>query len=97
MIAGMAFKIDFSQEKDQLLKTTRGIGFGDIIRAIDEGRLLANKSHPSQRYSHQRLLAVHIGSYVYAVPYVLKGKGIFLKTIYPSRVLKKKYLKEKSL
>lgn len=33
--------------------------------------------------------------YVYAVPYVLdlKKKTVFLKTVYPSRVLTEKYMK----
>ncbi len=88
----MALEISFSEEKNQLLIATRGISFEEIIKAIHEGKILANKANPSKKYPHQKVLVVHAGSYIYAVPYVIKNKGIFLKTIYPSRVLKKKYL-----
>jgi len=39
---------------------------------------------------------VKIKNYVYAVPYVIdeKKKTIFLKTVYPSRVLTKKHLRK---
>lgn len=91
----MAFRIAFNEEKNQLLKATRRISFEDIIEAIKTGQLLADITHPSQRYSRQRVYVVKIKEYVYVVPYVLdpKKQEIFLKTIYPSRVFTKNYLK----
>ncbi len=90
----MAFGIHFSEEKNQLLKVTRGVNFDDVIFALKEKKLLAVKQHSSSKFVHQRILVIQIGNYVYAVPYVLneQKKEIFLKTIYPSRVLSKQYL-----
>ncbi len=91
----MAFEISFNEVKNQLLKATRGIGFDDIKDLLGSSDLLANIVHPSQRYPHQHVYVVKRGDTVYAVPYVIntqKGE-IFLKTIYPSRALKRKYMK----
>ncbi|MBP9782013.1 toxin [Candidatus Woesebacteria bacterium] len=91
----MVFSINFSEEKNQLLKATREICFDDIVSAIADGKLLADKQHPNQKYKHQCIYVVRVGNYAYAVPYVInqQKKEIFLKTIYPSRVLTKRYLK----
>ena len=44
------------------------------------------------------MFVIKIKNYAWAVPYVIdKRKGvIFLKTVYPSRVLTDKYLRKKS-
>lgn len=90
----MGYKVDYNEEKNLLLKETRGICFEEVVEAYEKGRVLddiKNKTRPSQR-----MLVVLLKKYVYAVPYVVdeKKKIIFLKTIYPSRVLVKKYKKE---
>ena len=79
-----------------ILKATRNIGFEDIIDAIDNGHLVRDFKHPSKKHPNQRIFAVNINHYIYVVPYVSDRKtgGIFLKTIYPSRKLTKKYLKK---
>lgn len=87
---------DFSQEKSILLKEARGVGFEDVLKAIEEGNLLDDVEHFNQKkYPGQKILVVKIKNYVYAVPYVVdkKRKVMFLKTVYPNRVLKSKYLK----
>ena len=91
----MAFNIVYSEEKNLLLKATRGIGFEVTIEAIRKGGLMADIAHPSRKRSHQRLYVVKIGKYAYAVPYVINTEKntIFLKTVYPSRVLTRKYIK----
>ena len=91
----MAFSIRFNEEKNQLLKATRDISFEDILRCIKDKKLLDNIDHPSKKHPHQRLYLIDIKGYVYAVPYVIdtKKQEIFLKTIYPSRVLTKQYRK----
>ena len=44
--------------------------------------------------AHQKAYLVEIEGYIYMVPFVEKDKKeIFLKTIFPSRKLTKKYLK----
>ncbi len=90
----MAFDISFNEEKNQLLKAVRGIGFDEIILAIKDGNLLDDIAHPNKAHSHQRVYVVRIRAYVYAVPYVVnpQTKEIFLKTVYPSRVLRRKYM-----
>lgn len=83
----MAFDISFSEEKNQLLKVTRGVSFEQIKDLLGTASLLADIIHPSKRYLHQRVYVLRINGYVYAVPYVinLKKNEIFLKTAYPSR------------
>ena len=91
----MAFTIRFSEEKNQLLKATRNISFEDVLSNIKNKKLLDNIAHPSKKHPNQRLYVIEIKRYVYAVPYVIdtKKQEIFLKTIYPSRVLIKQYKK----
>lgn len=92
----MKLQIDYSEEKNLLLKATRGVNFDDVKQAIKADRILDDIDHfnPS-KYPHQRILIVKINQYAYAVPYVLNKKTntLFLKTIYPNRLLTKKYLK----
>ena len=89
------FRIEFSEEKNLLLKETRNVGFEDVLAAIKENKILGDFKHRSKKYIHQRILAIEKEGYVYAVPYVinLKRKTVFLKTLYPSRVLTDKYMK----
>lgn len=91
----MAFSIKFNEEKNQLLKATRGISFEDVIEALRNGQLLADIVHPSQIYSRQRVYIVKIKEYAHAISYIkdVQKQEIFLKTIYPSRMLTKIYLK----
>jgi hypothetical protein len=91
----MAFDINFNEEKNQLLKATRGIGFDEVIDAISKGGLLADVAHLSKSRPNQRLYVVKIKEYAYAVPYVINApeNEIFLKTAYPSSALTKKYVK----
>lgn len=90
----MAFSIRFNEEKNQLLKATRGIGFEDVIKRIKNGKLLDNIPSLSTKHVNQRVYIIEINGYVYSVPYVVNEEKmeIFLKTIYPSRVLRRKYM-----
>lgn len=92
------FQIKFSYEKNLLLKETRNVSFEDVLKAIEKNYILDNLEHrDKQKRSNQRILVVKIKNYIYAVPYVIddQKKTIFLKTIYPSRVLTKRYLAKK--
>lgn len=91
----MKYKIEFSEEKNLILQETRGICFFEVIKAIENGKILDDLKN--KNYINQKILVVKIKNYVYVVPYVInKKKGaIFLKTVYPSRILTKKYLKKK--
>lgn len=89
----MKYKFDFSKEKDLILKETRKISFRDVIVAYRSGKKIVDLAHKTRK--NQRTLIVNIKGYAYVAPYVIdeKRERIFLKTVYPSRKLTKKYLK----
>ena len=84
-------RIEWSDEKNAKLIAERGIGFEDVYAAIQNGYLLGVVRGKEPRYVHQRIFVVFIDGYTYAVPFVEAENKIFLKTIYPSRELHKKY------
>lgn len=94
IIKDMDYVVEFSTEKNELLKSTRNISFEEVIACIQNGGVLDNKIHYNKLRSSQRIYIVHINDYVYIVPYVIdeKSKRIFLKTIFPSRKYTKLYL-----
>lgn len=84
--------ISYGKEKNELLKRTRGIGFEEIIAAIEAGKILDVYDHPDQEnYPGQKIYVVEALDYVYLVPFVRNEEGVFLKTITPSRKAKKIY------
>jgi uncharacterized DUF497 family protein len=87
----------FSAEKNQWLIKERGISFEEIISAIQEtGQLLEVIENKNQeKYANQKMYVVELNEYFYLVPFVKQENTIFLKTIFPSRKAKKKYLEEK--
>ncbi|NMF57465.1 BrnT family toxin [Pseudanabaena yagii] len=83
----------WSDEKNKLLQQERGVSFEDIVEAIADGYLLDSIEHPnSDKYANQSVFIVAVKEYVYCVPYVESESGVFLKTIFPSRKMKKIYL-----
>ena len=89
--------INFSREKNDILKIERDISFEDIILAIENGYLLDDIEHPNrEKYPNQYVFVVFCQKkdYLYLVPYVENESEIFLKTIFPSRKMKKKYEEE---
>jgi hypothetical protein len=90
--------ITYGKEKNDLLKQTRGIGFEEIISAIEAGKVLDVYDHPDQvNYPGQKIYVVEALEYVYLVPFVRNDEGIFLKTIIPSRKAKKMYKGENNV
>lgn len=77
--------IKWSPLKNKRLKRTRGVSFEEIIHA----EFLGIQRNPSR--DDQGVLVYEYKGYVWAVPFVFEPEGIFLKTIYPSRKLKKIY------
>ncbi len=89
-------QIRFSVEKNTQLKKERGVGFEDVLLAIEMGCILDDLEHPNkEKYAHQSILVMllMIKNYVYIVPYVEDETSIFLKTIIPSRKMNKRYNK----
>jgi len=85
--------IDWNEEKNTKLKSERGVGFEDIVTAIQENRLIKTLTHPNKKkYPNQKIMVIDINSYAYIVPFVEDEEKIFLKTIYPSKKYTKKYL-----
>ena len=95
----MAYKnkqIRFSVEKNALLKAERGVGFEDVLLAIEMGYVLDDLEHPNQeKYPNQSVFIIYITikNYVYLVAYVEDETTLFLKTIIPSRKMNKRYNK----
>ena len=88
---------DWDPLKNVKLQAERGVSFEDVITAFNEGRVLDRIGNPNQKkYPGQKILMVHIGGYMYAVPYIEQETTYFLKTMYPSRVATKTYLKKGS-
>ena len=85
---------EWNNDKNRLLKKTRGISFEQVVMHIQNGDVLDIIEHPNQeKYVNQYVIVVNINDYAYAVPFVQQGKDRFLKTIIPSRQLTRKYLR----
>jgi len=83
----------WNNEKNERLKTERGISFFQITMHIERGDLLDIVAHPNQsKYPNQQILVVKINDYVYLVPFIENENGKFLKTIIPSRKATRDYL-----
>jgi uncharacterized DUF497 family protein len=84
---------DWDDEKNELLKSTRGISFEDVVFHIQNGDVLDIIKHPhAARYPKQNIIVLNMEGYVYLVPYIKEEGTRFLKTIIPSRKATKEYL-----
>jgi len=83
----------WNKEKNEKLKTERGVSFEQIAMHIERGDVLDIVEHPNQKkYPNQQLLVVEINNYAYLIPFVEDENGKFLKTIIPSRKATRDYL-----
>jgi uncharacterized DUF497 family protein len=83
--------IEWSNEKNDLLKKTRNLSFEDVEDAILNDEIIDIIPHHNQKlYPNQEILIVRINNYVCYVPFIIEGKTMFLKTIIPSRKFNKK-------
>ena len=86
---------DWDEEKNRKLQEERGIGFEEVVIALDEERVLYRGDHPNQnKYPGQKIVVVEIKDYAYVVPIVEDDEKIFFKTIIPNRKATKKYLRK---
>ena len=86
-------KFRFNEDKDKILKEKRGLGFKNIIKEINKGKLIKIIDNQNKKqYLKQKIYLILIKDYVFAVPCIEEEQYIFLKTIYPSRKYTKKYL-----
>ena len=80
-------------EKNEVLKTERGVSFEQMTVAVETGGLLDVLSHPNPaKYPNQRILVVALDGYVYLVPFFEEADHYFLKTVIPSRKATRDYL-----
>ncbi len=82
-------EVKWSSEKNELLKKERGIGFELIETLIENEKeidIIANINYP-----HQKIFLFEIDEYIVSVPVVETETEIFLKTLFRSRKLNKKY------
>ena len=83
-------RLEWSPEKNEVLKKERGLCFEDVETAIESGDYIGDYPHPNQeRYPNQRVLIVEIDGYACIVPYIREGNVRYLKTIYRSRKAKR--------
>jgi len=86
----------WDNEKNELLKSTRGVCFEQVVLLMEKGKILDTIENPNQeKYPGQKIAVLMIDTYVYLVPYVENNEEIFLKTILPSRKATNKYVREK--
>jgi len=84
--------LNWSHEKNEVLKKTRGISFEEIVFCIENELMFDIIEHPNQeKYKGQKIYVVPFSDYVYLVPFVESEYEIYLKTIYPSRKYTKLY------
>lgn len=83
----------WDNQKNEALKTERGISFEQIVIHIEQGDVLDLVARPNQeKYPGQQIIVVEINEYAYLVPFVESSEGKFLKTIIPSRKVTRDYL-----
>lgn len=84
--------IRWNEEKNQLLILQRGLSFEDVFKKLEQGEIVAKKSHPNkEKYPNQEIFVLELNEYICYVPFVENEEEIFLKTIIPSRKLNKEY------
>ena len=84
--------VNWSNDKNEWLKSERNISFEEIIVAIAEQDKLIDIIQNNEKYIDQKVLVIEIDDYIYLCPFIENDNEIFLKTIYPSRKLTKIYL-----
>ena len=83
----------WSAEKNEQLKSERGLSFERVVVAMETDGLLDILAHPNPaKYPRQRVLVVAFDGYVHLVPFVEEDEYYFLKTIIPSRKASRDYL-----
>ena len=84
-------KFNWNDEKNQLLKNSRGLSFEEVEKIIKDGGIIDIIDNLKDKYSNQRIFIIKVQGYLCQVPFVEDEEEIFLKTIFPDRKLKKYY------
>jgi len=83
----IVYTVNWNPTKSARLKRIRGVSFEEIFG----GELLDKRANPSRKDQHMLIFDYH--GYIWAVPCVIEGHEIFLKTLYRSRKYQKIYKK----
>lgn len=84
---------DWNDEKNLQLIEERCVSFEEVVFCIQNKMVLEIVDHPNpKKYPKQKIYVIQMNDYVYLVPFVKDGDGVFLKTIIPSRKATKRYL-----
>ncbi len=84
--------IRWCEEKNQLLILQRDLSFDMVLEKLEKGEILAKREHPDKkRYPNQFIFVLRLNGYLCYVPFVENDEEIFLKTIIPSRKLKREF------
>jgi len=76
--------LSWNDDKNETLKSERGLSFEKAAAEIEAGRVLALV--PSPTHEGQQIYVIRLDGYVCNVPFVTDQEGnIFLKTIYKTR------------
>lgn len=82
-------------DKNEALKSVRGVSFESVIVAVESKGLLDIVEHPNKtKYPNQKILVVSFDGYVYLVPFVEEEDHFFLKSVIPSRKATRDYLQQ---
>ena len=81
--------LNWSPEKNKILKAKRGISFEEIAFQIESGQILGIEENPGR--PNQKIYILEIESYAFIVPFVEGDNEIFIKTAFPSRKYTKRY------
>lgn len=81
--------LNWSYDKNEILKAKRGISFDEIALLIESGQILGIEENPGR--PDQKLYILEIESYAVIVPFMENGNDIFLKTAFPSWKYIKRY------
>lgn len=81
--------LNWSPEKNELLRIERGICFEEIAYLIEAGKILAIKENPA--HPNQKIYILDMDGYAVIVLFVETEYEIFLKAAFPSHKYTKQY------
>jgi len=83
---------DWDPLKNTKLIEQRSVSFEMVVACIEQDQILDRIDHPNQqKYPGQQMYILELNGYVHVVPFVEDDVKIFLKTIFPSRTLHRKF------
>jgi uncharacterized DUF497 family protein len=80
----------WDEQKDEKLRKERGVCFEEVVERIVSNEILGILEHRTRK--NQKIFVLVLKGRIHAVSFLWDEDGnIFLKTIYPSRKLQRRY------